>query len=229
MSEAPAPSRPRIRRGLAFGAAAAACGVFVLALGYLIPPAETVVSTDRLGPDQGEPVSEYLGRARETLTGADDGERWALVSFTEYRSAAVLRDQVGDIRIGQALYQVPLPRVATPLIAVQTPDTDTALRRSGTDAAWQLADRRRYVTDDRSARILEVGIARLRDGSACSPGIVVRAPLSRLRELSEHPGIRAVQALPADAVAGRFAVGPLLPDSPDPVGPSPDDGPIPPA
>ncbi|WP_327147558.1 hypothetical protein [Nocardia sp. NBC_01329] len=230
MPEAPAPPRPRrTGRGLAFGAAAAACGVFVLALGYLIPPAEAVVSTDRLGPDQGEPVTEYLDRARETLTGPDDGDRWALVSFTEYRPAAVLRERVGGIRVGQALYQVPLPRVATPLIAVQTPDSDTALRRSGTDAAWQLADRRRYVTAERTARILDVAIARLRDDRACSPGVVVRAPLSRLRELAGRPGIRAVQALPADAVAGRFAVEPLLPDSSDPVGPRPDDGPIPPA
>lgn len=230
MSEAAAPSRPRrTGRGLAFGAAAAACGVFVLALGYLIPPAETVVSTDRLGPDQGEPVTEYLDRAHETLIGPDDGDRWALVSFTGYRPAVGLREQVGDIRIGQALYQVPLPGVATPLTAVQTPGSDTALRRSGIDAAWQLADQRGYVTGERTARTLDVSIARLRDGRACSPGVVVRAPLSRLRELAARPGIRAVQALPADAVAGRFAVGPLLPDSTDPVGPPRDDGPVPPA
>ncbi|MGW5383707.1 hypothetical protein [Nocardia sp. NPDC003963] len=230
MSEAPAPTAPRrIRRGLAFGAATAACGVLVLALGYLIPPAETVVTTDRLGPDQGESVREYLDRAGGTLAGSGDGARWALVSFSEYRAAAELRDQVGDIRIGQVLYQVPLPRVATPLVAVPTPDTDTALRRSGADAAWQLADRRRYMTADRTARILDITVARLREGCACSPGIVVHASLPRLRALGEHPGIRAVEALPADAVAGRFAVGPLLPDSPDPVGPPPDDGPVPPA
>ncbi|MGW1740954.1 hypothetical protein ACWCPQ_19345 [Nocardia sp. NPDC001965] len=230
MPEAPAPTGPRrIGRGLAFGAAAAACGVLVVALGYLIPPAEPVVSTDRLGPDQGETVTGYLDRAHETLTGPDDGDRWALVSFTGYRPAAGLREQVGDIRIGQALYQVPLPRVATPLTAVPTPDSDIALRRSGADAAWQLADRRGYVGGERAAQVLDVTVARLRDGCACSPGVVVRAPLSRLRELAGRPGIHAVEALPADAVAGRFAVGPLLPDSTDPVGPQPDDGPVPPA
>ncbi|MEV0044680.1 hypothetical protein AB0H60_14540 [Nocardia rhamnosiphila] len=224
------PHRPRnIRRGLGYGAAAAACGVFVLALGYLIPPAEEIVSTDRLGPDQGESIAEYLDRARESLTGTDSADRWALVSFTEYRPATELHGQVGDLRIGQALYRVPLPRVATPLVAVQTPAGDIALRRSGADAAWQLADQRRYAGDDRTARTLDVVIARLRADCACSPGVVVRAPLPRLRELAGQPGIRAVHALPADAVAGRFAVGPLLPDSPDPVSPPPDDGPVPPA
>jgi hypothetical protein len=224
------PHRPRnIRRGLGYGAAAAACGVFVLALGYLIPPAEEIVSTDRLGPDQGESIAGYLDRARESLTGADGADRWALVSFTEYRPATKLRDQVGELRVGQALYRVPLPRVATPLVAVQTPAGDVALRRSGADAAWQLADQRRYVGDDRTARTLDVVVARLRADCACSPGVVVRAPLPRLRDLAEQPGIRAVHALPADAVAGRFAVEPLLPDSPDPVSPPPDDGPVPPA
>ncbi|WP_063036507.1 hypothetical protein [Nocardia grenadensis] len=232
MSEAPAapPHRPRnLRRGLGYGAAAAACGVVVLALGYLIPPAEEIVSTDRLGPDQGESIGEYLDRAQESLTGTDTADRWALVSFTEYRPAAALRDQVGDLRIGQALYRVPLPRVSTPLVAVQTPAGDVALQRSGADAAWQLADQRRYVGDDRTARILDVAITRLRAGCACSPGVVVRAPLPRLRDLTARPGIRAVEALPGDAVAGRFAIDPLLPDSTDPVGPPPDDVPVPPA
>ncbi|MGA6207706.1 hypothetical protein ACPESR_23435 [Nocardia testacea] len=232
MPEVPAarPHRPPdIRRGLGYGAAVAACGVFVLALGYLIPPAEQIVSTDRLGPDQGESIGDYLDRARESLTGSDAADRWALVSFTEYRSATELRDRVGELRIGQALYRVPLPRVATPLVAVQTPADDVALRRSGTDAAWQLADQRRYAGDDRTARILDVAVARLRADCACAPGVVVRAPLPRLRDLTERPGIRAVEALPGDAVAGRFAVAPLLPDSTDPVGPPPDDGPVPPA
>ncbi|WP_328392221.1 hypothetical protein [Nocardia sp. NBC_00416] len=233
MTEPPAPPPFRTRhrrrmRGLGFGAAAVACGAFILALGVLEPPADEGVSTDRLGPDQGEPVAEYLDRAGESLSGPDDGDRWALVSFTDYRPAAELRNRVGDLRVGQALYQVPLPRVATPLVAVQVPGSDAALLRSGDDAAWQLADQLRYtVADERTAATLEVAVSRLRAGCACAPGAIVRAPLPRLRELADRPGIRAVQALPADATAGRFAVAPLLPDSTDPVGPPPDDGPVP--
>jgi hypothetical protein len=40
-------------------------------------------------------------------------------------------------------------------------------------------------------------------------------------------GVRAVEALPPDAVSGKFAVEPLLPEYIDVVGPLPDDGPVP--
>jgi hypothetical protein len=36
-----------------------------------------------------------------------------------------------------------------------------------------------------------------------------------------------VEALPPDAVSGKFAVEPLLPEHIDVVGPLPDDGPVP--
>ncbi len=215
-------------RALAFGATAAVCAAVVVLLGIANPPAPDGVSTDRLGPDTGETIAVYLDRARASLSGTDDSDRWALVSFAGYRPAAALPGLPDGVRVSQALYQVPLPRVAAPLVAVQVPAEATALTRSGTDAAWQLADRRRYAADGtRGAQVLDVSIARLRAGCACSPGLVVRAPLSRLRELAGRPGVRAVQALPADAVAERFAVAPLLPDSADPVAPRPDDGPVP--
>ncbi|WP_280406789.1 hypothetical protein [Nocardia carnea] len=221
-------ARSRIR-GLGFGAAAAFCVVLVVVLGIRYPPAGDGISTDRLGPDTAESITGYLDRARDSLTGPDDGDRWALVSFTEYRPAAALAGHLTGVRVSQALYQVPLPRVATPLAAVPVPDSPAALARSGDDAAWRLADRRRFAADgSRGARILDTSIARLRAGCACAPGALVRAPLSRLRELAARPDIRAVQALPADAVAERFALAPLLPDSADPVMPPPDDGPVPP-
>ncbi len=215
-------------RALGFGAAAAVCAAVVVALGIATPPAPDGVSTDRLGPETGETIAEYLDRARDSLSGSDDGDRWALVSFTDYGPAAALPGLSGGLRVSRALYRVPIPRVATPLVAVQVPENATALTRSGTDAAWQLADRRRYTADGtRGAQVLDVSIVRLRTGCACSPGLVIRAPLSRLRELAGRPGIRTVQALPADAVAERFAVAPLLPDSADPVAPRPDDGAVP--
>ncbi|WP_280425509.1 hypothetical protein [Nocardia carnea] len=226
---APPPVREPVRlRALGFGVAAVVGVAVVVALGIATPPAPDGVSTDRLGPETGEPIAEYLDRARDSLTGTDDGDRWALVSFGDYGAATALPDLSGGVRVSQALYQVPLPRVATPLVAVQVPGSTAASTRSGTDAAWQLADRRRYTADGtRGARVLDVSIARLRAGCACSPGLVVRAPLPRLRELASRPGIRAVEALPADAVAERFAVAPLLPDTADPVAPRPDDGPVP--
>lgn len=222
-----ATGRDRLR-ALGFGAAAAVFAAAVVALGIANPPVPDSISTDRLGPETGETIAQYLDRARDSLTGADNGDRWALISFADYGTAAALTGLSDGVRVGRALYRVPLPRVATPLVAVQVPADATALTRSGADAAWQLTDRRRYTADGtRGARILDVSIARLRAGCACSPGLVVRAPLPRLRELAGRPGIRAVQTLPSDAVAGRFAVAPLLPDSTDPVAPPPDDGPVP--
>lgn len=224
------PSRTRSRvRALVFGVAAAAGVALVVVLGIRYPPAADGVATDRLGPETAESIAGYLDRAHDSLSGPDDGDRWALVSFTEYRPAAALPGQLTGVRVNQALYQVPLPRVATPLVAVQVPDSPAALTRSGDDAAWRLADRRRYAADGtRGAQILDTSIARLRTGCACAPGALVRAPLPALRELADRPGIRAVQALPVDAVAERFALAPLLPDSGDPVVPPPDDGPVPP-
>lgn len=225
----PAPARRALLRGLGSGAAVVICAVAVLLLGVANPPADDGISTDRLGPDTGETVAGYLGRARDSLSGPGDGDRWALVSFTGYRPATGLRELLGEVRVSQVLYQVPLPRVVTPLSAVQVPDSEPALTRSGRDAADQLADRRRYtVGGTRSARVLDISVARLRTDCACSPAVVVYAPLPRLRELAGRPGVRAVQALPRDAGAERFAVVPLLPDTTDPIGPPPDDGPVPP-
>ncbi|MEU4313497.1 hypothetical protein [Nocardia sp. NPDC024068] len=224
----PARGGRRWSRGLGYGAAVVLCAALAVVLGVANPPRDEGVSTDRLGPEPGDTVAGYLDRARDSLAGPDDGDRWALVSFGDYRTAGELPAATTGVRVGQALYQVPVPRVATPLVAVQVPGGDTALRRSGTDAAWQLTDRLRYtVPDTRPAQILEVAANRLRAGCACAPGVVVRAPLGRLRELADRPGIRAVQALPADAVAGRFAVAPLLPDTGDPIVPPADDGPVP--
>lgn len=220
--------RARLRR-IGIGITAGALPVLIVLLGVLNPPRSEGVFTDRLGPDQGEPVADYLARARDSLQGADDAEHWALVSFTEHLPTTALPDTARGLRVGQVIYHVPIDRVATPLVAVQVPANDRALLRSGEDAASELLDRRQRGTDpdERTSRVLDVSITRLRENRACAVGLVVRAPPNRLRELADDPGIRAVQALPADAVAGRFAVAPLFPTETDIVGPMPDDGPVP--
>ncbi|WP_051132988.1 hypothetical protein [Nocardia paucivorans] len=221
--------RARLRR-IGIGITAGALPVLIVLLGVLNPPRPEGVFTDHLGPDQGEAVADYLARARDSLRGADDAEHWALVSFTEHRPATALPALARGLRIGQVIYHVPIERVATPLVIVPVPANERALLRSGVDAATELLDRRQRSAgpDERTTRVLDVSITRLLEGRACVVGLVVRAPLNRLRELAEQPGIRAVQALPADAVAGRFAVVPLFPTETDIVGPTPDDGPVPP-
>ncbi len=216
--------RGSLRRSLLFGAVVVVVVGLVVLLGVLNPPREAGVFTDRLGPERGEQVADYLARARDSLNGTDGGEHWALMSFTE----AVAPEQIplygGGLRIAQVLYQVQIPRVQTPLVAVPVPAGDAAAVASAEAAAWLLP---RPGPDERSTRIVALSAARLRAGCPCTVGLVLRGPLESLRNLAAQNGVRAVQALPADAVAGRFAVVPLLPDQLDTALPGPDDGPVP--
>ncbi|WP_327114561.1 hypothetical protein OHB12_34900 [Nocardia sp. NBC_01730] len=211
------------RRGIALAAAAVALVVLIVALGVLNPPRKAGVFTDRLGPDRGEQVADYLARARDSLTGSDGDQHWALLSFTEPLGPERIPDYTVGLRVAQVLYRVPIPRVQTPLVAVPVPEDVGAAVDSAGYAAWLLP----RPSDNRSGRIVGVSAARLRAGCACVVGLVARGPLTALRNLASQNGIRAVQALPADALAGRFAVVPLLPDYLDVVLPGPDDGPVP--
>ncbi|CAM4353613.1 hypothetical protein NONI108955_22260 [Nocardia ninae] len=209
---------------LALAAAAVALVVFIVLLGVLNPPRKDGVSTDRLGPEQGEQVADYLARARASLAGTDTADHWALVSFTEPLVPEQIPRNSGGMRISQVLYQVSIPRVQTPLVAVPVPRGDEAAVSSAEAAAWLLP---RTVADQRAADINALSAARLRSGCACTVGLVLRGPLDSLRNLAAQNGIRAVQALPSDAVADRFGVVPLLPGQVDVVQPGPDDGPVP--
>ncbi|MFR9773324.1 hypothetical protein [Nocardia sp. SC052] len=210
-------------RGILLGAAAVALIALVFALGALQPPYRAPVSTDRLGPDQGEQVADYLARSRDSLDTGGDEPRWALVSFAEPLAPGEIPQHSGGLRIAQVLYRVPAPGVQTPLVAVPVPEGVQAAADSASYAAWLLP----RPVDDRSARVVAFSAARLRSGCGCVVGLVVRGTPARLRNLAGQNGIRAVQALPADAVAGSFAVAPLLPDYRDVVAPGPDDGPVP--
>lgn len=221
------PLDPRLRRGLIAGAVGLAV-VGLIAVGAQTPPRSTGVSTDRLGPEQGEQVPSYLGRARDTLHGAFDGPRWALVSLTEHLTTAEVLALTGDVRVARVLEHVPIDRVQTPIVAIPVPDSDEPVLRADAAAADVLRDRLdRQPMDERSARVHEVVADRLRAGCACTAGLVVRADLDTLRALAARRGVRAVEALPADAVANRFAVTPLLPGTEGEVRPEPDDGPVP--
>ncbi|WP_051020533.1 hypothetical protein [Nocardia araoensis] len=210
-------------RGVVLGVAAVVLVALIYALGVLHPPYRTAVATDRLGPDQGEQVPEYLARSRDSLNTGGDEPRWALVSFTDPLAPGDIPGHSGGLRIAQVLYRVSAPGVQTPLVAVPVPEGIAAAVDSAPDAAWLLP----RPVDDRSARVVAFSAARLRGGCRCVVGLVVRGAPAQLRDLAGQNGIRAVQALPADAVAGSFAVVPLLPDYRDVVAPGPDDGPVP--
>lgn len=77
---------------------------------------------------------------------------------------------------------------------------------------------------ERQANISAVSAEELARNCACVIGIVVRADGDRLAALQTESDVRVVEALAADAVFGRFAVRPLLPEQVDLVLPGPDDG-----
>ncbi|TCJ90106.1 hypothetical protein [Nocardia alba] len=223
--------RASLRNPVIFGIAAIAVAI-LLVIAFREPPPASAVATDRLGPAPGEQVERYLLDARASLDGGDTDQRgdtdqhWALVSFTEYVTPQQLPAMADGLRISGVVQHVPLDRVQTPVITVATPAGDEPAVKSGEAAAGLVAAQQ--FRDARSAAIAHVTESRLRAGCACTAGIVVRGTLPQLRDLANRPGVRAVQALPADAIAGRFAVSPLLPGSSDTVTPEPDDGPVPP-
>lgn len=211
-------------------------GVLVLAflllfwfVGVANPIPRPGVNTDRLGPDNGETVDEYIARSWESvdLASADDDLHWSLVSFTAETSPVGAFEAAGGVRIAQVLVRVPLERVQTQVIAVGVPGTERSVTEAGDVAASRLQGSMGQW--DRQAQIDGVSASRLAAGCDCVVGLVVHAPATALDSILSRPDVRAVESLPSDARAGKFAVRALLPDYVDVVGPLPDDGPIPPA
>jgi hypothetical protein len=219
-------------------AAAVIVMIVVVLLGRPGSPVASVVTTDRLGPESGAAVADYLAEARDSLRGGDSGEHWALVSLLAGITVAAVPGQAvlsggaaptppgqtGVLRISQVIYHVPIDRVDTPVVSVPVPAGDAALLRSEQFAAAALGDAE--SADDRQARATAVAAERLRAGCACAVALVVRGTLAQLRVLAGRADVRAVQVLPADA--GTFAVVPLLPEQVRTTAPQPDDGPVPP-
>lgn len=199
----------------------------VVGLGVANPVPPARISTDRLGPDAGEQVAEYLDRARTTLeSGADDAApHWALVSLAAPSTPQQVLDIAGDVRVAQVLFRVPLDRVQTPMLAIPVAANPTAVLRAPAVAAARL--QASVVGHDRQSLVAAYSAAQLSDGCGCVVGATVRGSLDELQHLADMPGVRAVEALPSDAVAGSFAVTPLLPEQVSTVAPGPDDGTVP--
>ncbi|OZG28318.1 hypothetical protein BH683_014935 [Williamsia sp. 1138] len=205
-------------------------GLYVV--GRLNPVPAPVIAGDVLGPDNGEEVSAYLARAEASLNGSGDA-RWALVSLVVPMQTVDVwsltqhtpMQKAAPSMMSQSIFNVPIDRVQTPTVAVPSGNTESSFIASSQVAAESVLAR--STGTERARTVGEVAAGRLRAGCACVVGVVVRAPLDRLRTLAEMSQVRAVQALPADASAGLFSVVPLLPAMTTVVAPTPDDGPIP--
>ena len=206
--------------------------LFVVALGLsfwlgsetpvrVVPP-----DGDRLGPQSGQAVAEYLGDARASLAAAPAGERrWALVSpAAEWTPDEVWARAAGLDRVGRVLVRVRIPGVATPTATVPTGQSIEGVRAASELAA--LAMPTLVAPGDRGDAIARVTAARLRAGVPAVVGVVVWGTGDALRAVSGRPGVRSVQVLPRDGA--RFGVSALLPSYRDVATPGPDDRPVPP-
>ncbi|QXQ15738.1 hypothetical protein KV203_07145 [Skermania piniformis] len=200
--------------------------VLLIVLGWAaVRPVAVVPPTDRLGPEPNEPVADYLARSAESLDGT--GPRWALVSLTTEIRPAEVAATTGAVRVSEVAYRVPIPRVQTRLLLVAVPGEPPGVADSAAVAADRLLTE--LPASGRQRDVATVSAARLRAGCACVVAVLVRGEPTQLRAIAARPGVRAVQALPADAEFGWFAVDPLLPEQLDRAGPGSDDGPVPPA
>ncbi|OZE76114.1 hypothetical protein CH294_20425 [Rhodococcus sp. 14-2483-1-1] len=194
-------------------------------VGNLNPQRQLGVGTDRLGPDSGEQVTDYLARAETSLLPGGAEPRWGSVSFDRALTAEQAYAAANGVRISQVLFRVPLDRVQTPILTVGVPGSERSVLNATARAAGQIQES--FGAGDRQAQIEAVSQRRLLGGCACVVTLVVRGTAAELSEVAGRDGVRAVEALPPDAVSGKFAVEPLLPEYVDIVGPLPDDGPIP--
>lgn len=197
-------------------------------VGALNPLPRPGVTTDTLGPDNGDTVDEYVARGVASVDEArgDEDSHWSLVSFRSAVSPEAASRSAADVRIAQVLFRVPIERVQTQVIAVGVPGTESSVVESEDIAASRLQGSMGQW--DRQSQIDAASSTRLAAGCDCVVGIVVHATGDALARIADGADVRAVEVLPSDAIAGKFAVRALLPEYIGVIEPLPDDGPIPP-
>ena len=188
----------------------AVIAVYLVGRANPIPPPP--ITTDALGPEHSESPQDYIARAADTLRpgGDPDAAHWALVSFGEGTAAPAAARAVAPVRISEVLTHVRLDGRQTPVTTVQTPATDrpAAMVSRALPQAADRIDSGYGPAAAASGPADDAVTGALREECDCVVGLVVRAPLDQLREVSHRPGVAAVEALPADAVFGSFAVRP---------------------
>jgi hypothetical protein len=207
------------------------------------PAGAKSLDAERLGPEAGQPVAEYLAALPARLPAPGMPPVPALVQFTAGldapAAAALIAAGPAPGTTGPApvtaVLRVPLPRVQTalrfqPLAPVTDPDPVAALRRRL--ALAQAAAQRVATTDaarltGRRAQVAAAEAAALgAPGCRCVLAVLVRADRAGLDGLAARPGIRAVDAAPEGTPDDGVALAPLLPEQAAVAGPVPDDGPV---
>jgi hypothetical protein len=184
----------------------------------------------RLGPEAGEPVADYLRRAGASLPAANAGPVWALVELAGYLTPEPAAELTQGVRLSRVILRVPLPRVQTALISRDLPGQRPLAELAGAlaGAAQDRLAESRAVPGGRGAAVAAAEAAQLRSGCACVLALLVRGDREALRTLAARPGARSVHAALPDTTLQDLAISPLLPEQVDVAGPVSDDGPVPP-
>jgi hypothetical protein len=188
-----------------------------------------ITGGQRLGPEAGEPVAEYLTRAAASLP-AGERPRWALVQLDRYLTPESAAELMRGVRLAKVVLRVPMPRVQTALITRDLPGQRPAAELTAA-LRFASADRlaaSRAAPADRRETIAAAEATRLRDGCACVLALLVFGDPGALHTMATRPGIRVVDAAIPGTPIQELAISPLLPEQVEVVGPVPDDGPVPP-
>ena len=185
--------------------------------------------TQRLGPESGEPVTDYLQRAGASLPPGNTTQVWALVQLDTYLIPEHAAELTRGVHLSRAVLRVPLSRVQTALIMRDLPgqrpvaELAEALRSAAQDrlAASQV------MSGGRRAAIAAAEAAQLRQGCACVLALLVFGDGDGVRAVAARPGVRVVHAALPDTPIQDLAISPLLPEQIEVAGPLPDDGLVP--
>lgn len=189
-----------------------------------------VAGVQRLGPEAGEPVADYLRRAGASLPVVESESVWALVQLDGYLKPGPAAELTAGVRLSRVVLRVPLPRVQTALITRDLPgqrpvaELTEVLRSAAQDRA-AVASR---VPGSRPAAVAAAEAARLRGGCACVVALLVFGDGEALQAVASRPGVRAVHVAAPGTPVQDLAISPLLPEQVLRAGPVPDDGPVPP-
>jgi hypothetical protein len=219
---------PRHARWAVLAVLLVAVGLAVVVAGRPGEPL-SVTGVQRLGPEAGEPVADYLRRAGASLPAAESGSVWALVQLEGYLKPGRAAELAQGVRLSRVVLRVPLPRVQTALITRDLPgqrpvaELTEALRSAAQDRTAVAA---REVPGRRPAAVAAVEATQLRAGCACVLAFLVFGDGKALHAVAVRPGVRAVHAALPDTPIQDVAISPLLPEQVDSAGPVPDDGPV---
>jgi hypothetical protein len=182
----------------------------------------------RLGPETGEPVADYLRRAGASLP-AGRSSHWALVQLDRYLTPDRAAELTRGVRLSRVVFRVPLPRVQTALSTRDLPGQQpvTELVAAQQAAAAERLAASRTAADSRRAAVDAAEAAQLHHGCACVLALLVFGDGGALRTVAGRPDVRAVHAALADTSIQDLAISPLLPEQGEIAGPVPDDGPVP--